>query len=297
MFIDHRTFERRLKLIRDRGYHVIPLSQATAYLAGQTSAPAAAVVITIDDGWFSTYDTMIPALRRYRYPATLYCDTDNLMAQEPIYHVMARYVAMLAGKPIPQALAGTFERARDPSRSRPERAAAVEELARALDVDLQALRASKAFDYMTPDQLRSCREDGIDVQLHTHNHTLHDMSAFQIEAEITENRKHLAELLHQPPESFTHFCYPSGVVGTKVPAILARLDIASATTLVERPARPGQDPRLLPRFVDGEQLTDVEFEAMLSGFYEVFVLIRHARDRLVSSSPRYGKRSAETATR
>jgi glycosyltransferase A (GT-A) superfamily protein (DUF2064 family) len=46
----------------------------------------------------------------------------------------------------------------------------------------------------------------------------------------------------------------------------AAAGVVSATTAVRAIARKGMNPYLLPRLPDGEQVTDIEFEAELSGF-------------------------------
>jgi hypothetical protein len=72
MFMRAKTFRRRLEIIRREGYPVIPLADAVKALRGTgPTLPPAAVVITIDDGWWSTYTDMLPHLAAQGMPATL----------------------------------------------------------------------------------------------------------------------------------------------------------------------------------------------------------------------------------
>ena len=99
MFMRAETFRNRLDTIRRLGYPVVPLDTAVAALEGKCQVPRNALAITIDDGWYSTYAEMLPALRERGMPATLYVDSEHLRTGLPVPHVMARYLHQVAGKP------------------------------------------------------------------------------------------------------------------------------------------------------------------------------------------------------
>jgi peptidoglycan/xylan/chitin deacetylase (PgdA/CDA1 family) len=61
--------------LKDKGYHVITLDQLFDFLDFKIQIPKKSVVITIDDGWRSTYDIAFPILKKYGYPATLFVYT------------------------------------------------------------------------------------------------------------------------------------------------------------------------------------------------------------------------------
>jgi peptidoglycan/xylan/chitin deacetylase (PgdA/CDA1 family) len=268
MFIKRDTFTARLADLRQRGYQVVPLSHAIAGLRGQAHLPRAPVVITIDDGWYSTYAEMVPVLRSARMHATLYFDTAQLLAGRPIVQMIARYIHILAGR---QALSGAskdaMDRAMNGKLGYQERWDATMDLARHLNVDPEPLIKSRTFDYMSPNELREAfATDVLDVQLHTHNHTLGDQSFITVRSELEANAEALAALLGAPPTHFRHFCYPSGVSSASAEAALDQLGIASSTGLARGLAFPGGALQALPRFVDGDHLDRSEFEAELSGF-------------------------------
>lgn len=75
---DH--FEAQLDWLARNGYHVIRLSQLTGFLQGREALPQRSVVITIDDGYESTYRHALPALRKHNFPATLFVYTDFIGA-------------------------------------------------------------------------------------------------------------------------------------------------------------------------------------------------------------------------
>lgn len=75
MTVTASAFEEQMKFLKDKGYHVITLNQLFDFLDFKIQIPKKSVVITIDDGWRSTYDIAFPILKRYGYPATLFIYT------------------------------------------------------------------------------------------------------------------------------------------------------------------------------------------------------------------------------
>jgi peptidoglycan/xylan/chitin deacetylase (PgdA/CDA1 family) len=267
MFIKARTFERRLDFLAKGAFNVIPLERAVDGLTGRASLPDDAVVITIDDGWYSTFAKMLPALKQRGMPATIYCDTGNLLAGGTVPHVAARYLHAIypAPKGREQEVEDAYERATYSGLDRKAKRRGLAELLKLLRIDFARYEEKRAFDYMTPQQLREASDAGFDIELHTHSHSLHGFEPRLIEQEIETNRAVLSNLTGRPADSFCHFCYPSGVYAAAARPILQRLGILSATALDSRLATADDDPLFLPRILDGDHLTDLEFEAALYG--------------------------------
>ncbi len=73
MTVTTKVFEAQLKWLKDNGYTVIPLRQLVNYLRGEGPAPPPkSVVITADDGHKTVYTEMLPIIRRYQIPVTLF---------------------------------------------------------------------------------------------------------------------------------------------------------------------------------------------------------------------------------
>ena len=71
--LSRSTFDRQMAYLAAAGYRVVPLSHVTEYLAGERkSLPSNAVVLTIDDGWRSTYTEFWPITRKYGFPFTAF---------------------------------------------------------------------------------------------------------------------------------------------------------------------------------------------------------------------------------
>lgn len=66
-------FEEQMQYIKDHGYTIIPLKDAVAYLQGKKkSLPPKSVVITIDDGRITVYQYLLPLVKKYNIPVTLF---------------------------------------------------------------------------------------------------------------------------------------------------------------------------------------------------------------------------------
>jgi peptidoglycan/xylan/chitin deacetylase (PgdA/CDA1 family) len=68
-----RVFEAQLQWLKDNQYTVIPLRTLVDYLRGAgPPPPPKSVVITADDGHKTVYSEMLPLVRKYNIPVTLF---------------------------------------------------------------------------------------------------------------------------------------------------------------------------------------------------------------------------------
>lgn len=73
MTVKTSDFAAQLEYLKVNGYTVIPLRRLLAYLAKNAPPPPQrAVVITADDGHESVFTDMLPLIRRYDIPVTLF---------------------------------------------------------------------------------------------------------------------------------------------------------------------------------------------------------------------------------
>jgi peptidoglycan/xylan/chitin deacetylase (PgdA/CDA1 family) len=73
MTIKTTVFEAQMKYLHDNGYTVIPLRRLIDAYKGKAPAPAPkSVVIVEDDAHKSVYTDMLPVIRKYRYPVTIF---------------------------------------------------------------------------------------------------------------------------------------------------------------------------------------------------------------------------------
>lgn len=84
MHIDRATFVQHLQYLEMTGYNVIPLRHLYEFVSGtRASIPHNAVVITIDDGWRSTYTEVFPEMQKRKFPFTVFI-YPNIIGQTSI---------------------------------------------------------------------------------------------------------------------------------------------------------------------------------------------------------------------
>jgi hypothetical protein len=137
----------------------------------------------------------------------------------------------------------------------------VEALVRRLGLDYDALVAARVLTLLRPDEVRRLAQEGVDFQLHTHLHrTPPDVDEFM--GDVLKNRDRIETFTGRKPH---HLCYPSGNYRLEYFAALQRHSVVSATTCDPGLASRTTHPLLLPRFVDTGTVSDVVFEAWLTG--------------------------------
>jgi peptidoglycan/xylan/chitin deacetylase (PgdA/CDA1 family) len=73
MEVSRETFQQQMRYLALTGYSVIPLREAYEYATGKrASIPKNAVVVTIDDGWRSTYTEVFPEMQKRNFPFTVF---------------------------------------------------------------------------------------------------------------------------------------------------------------------------------------------------------------------------------
>jgi peptidoglycan/xylan/chitin deacetylase (PgdA/CDA1 family) len=73
MTVTTKVFESQLQWLKDHQYTVIPLRTLVNYLRGQgPPPPPKSVVITVDDGHKTVWTEMLPLVRKFNIPVTLF---------------------------------------------------------------------------------------------------------------------------------------------------------------------------------------------------------------------------------
>jgi len=296
LFIKAERFEQRLATIRRYGYHVLPLNEAVERLYSH-SLPKHSVVITIDDGFHSVHRCAIPCLQRYGYPATVYVTTYYVENPNPIFRLAVQYMFWKTRKQElvlknpswsesrvvnlsnhHQANQAMWDCINHGERECTEamRCAICKELGELLETPYDGIVQSKILHLMTPEELRSLATAKIGVELHTHRHVFSGDTQSLAECEIADNRNALKRWIVADTH---HFCYPSGLWDERQWAWLDNMQVKSSTTCL-----PGLNSHLTPkhalrRFLDGENIHQLEFEAALSGFSDLLRELRASSSR------------------
>jgi peptidoglycan/xylan/chitin deacetylase (PgdA/CDA1 family) len=285
LFIRGGDFERRMRHLVDKRYPVLELGQAVRALRSGTLPPRA-TVITIDEGFFSTYAAALPILARYRLKATLYLATYYVINDEPVFNLAVSFMLSYgrtsfidAGDlglpgvtgvvPIRGAAPVAHDRLVDAivaaADDRRKRAMVLERLAELLRFDLEAFRASGILRLVDIEEARRLHAAGVGIEMHTHRH----QSATTVDTarrEIADNRGIITAITGRRP---SHFCFPSGDHAAWADAWLAEAEIESATTTATGFNYATTHRYRLCRFLDSHRVLQIEFEAELAGVLEL----------------------------
>ncbi len=300
LFMRRSTFVKRMQRLEQARMSALPLGEAIQRMrAGRL--PAHPVVITIDDGFRSVATQAAPVLAERELPATLYATTYYMEKRTPIFRLVVQYMfwktrcrtlRLEAGGW--HGVAGEFDLT-DPQAAKQlcwriiargesldgeeNRQALAAQMGAALGIEYRAIADSDMFRLMSPHELHRLHSNGMDIQLHTHRHTLvrRDQSCAQscVTEEIEDNVARLEQWLGK---RCVHFCYPSGAWDGSYLSELRALGVESATTCDTGWNDACSDPLVLRRFLDSEELSDLEFEAEICGFLELLrVVMRRGR--------------------
>ena len=70
--IEPELFEKQMQEIKDAGLAVISMQDFLAWRRGEKNIPPKSVLLSIDDGYVSTYDVAWPILKKFGYPFTVF---------------------------------------------------------------------------------------------------------------------------------------------------------------------------------------------------------------------------------
>jgi peptidoglycan/xylan/chitin deacetylase (PgdA/CDA1 family) len=295
LFMTGARLEQRLDWLKKNKYVVLNLGDAVERLAAG-KVRRREIVITIDDGFHSVFALGAPILRSYGVNPTVYVTTYYVTHPNPIFRLAIQYMAWKSTRDVvdisglvpglngPMALHGPraatslgalYELA-EVQCTEEVRVSIAREFGMRVAVDYDELARSRRLSLMSEQEIKALRNQGFDIQLHTHRHRL-PVAAEELSREITDNRAALAPLTDAALE---HLCYPSGVWDAAQWPALSALGIRSASTCI-----PGLNskstPRLgLRRFLDGEDISIDEFAAEMHGVKDLLRRITRRRASL-----------------
>ena len=285
LFIQPEVFERRMRILQRLGLPVVSLESATQML-NTGSVQNGEVAITFDDGWKSTLTHLAPTLKSFGFPASLFVTTYYCVRQQDVFNVVVWYMTTMTQRTqvhlegVHPEIDGYYDlmqgrhdtairwiRFAETNFAPAERHGVLEKFAGALGMDLEAVLRDDRFKFMSAEEIARIEKDyDIDVQLHTHRHSLPATSAQDCVDEVEENRKLLDEWTGK---RCTQFCYPSGAYEPQHLEWLEGMGIQSAVTCDEGLNEPRGNPLLIKRYLDRNTWTDIEFEAAVSGVFDL----------------------------
>jgi len=292
LYIEPRKLEQRLECLKKGNFSVLPLGEALEQLRSGTLPPRS-VALTFDDGTYDFFRQAYPLLRSYGFPATVYQTTYYISVGRPVFNLICSYMLWTRrGEVIADSgsfglrgaldlrtessrfavMRGLIEISEQENRTALQKDEIAAQLAHVLKIDYDNLKAKRILQLMNGHELQEIARNGVDVQLHTHRHrTPEDEGLFR--REIQDNRSRIHELTATEP---VHFCYPSGEYRLAFLPWLRKEQVVSATTCDAGLATRRSEPLLLPRFIDHQNRSEIEFESWITGVGDMLALRRKA---------------------
>jgi peptidoglycan/xylan/chitin deacetylase (PgdA/CDA1 family) len=280
-------------------YNAVPLARIVSWLTGDAELPDRSVVVTFDDGYRNVLTNAAPVLAEYGIPATVFVVTDFVKNQTMVWTDQVISALCATNKPRLR-----IERGNDtiemPVSTAEEKIAAdyrIRDLYKALDDNtrtglLEQMFSQLAVDQsdmknawgdhapLTPEDLGTLRELGIEVGSHSRSHKiLARCDADVLEREFGESKRWIEDVTGAACDEFS---YPNGRPGdfndqTRQYAMAAGYACA-ATTLTQRVSQQ-HDRFEIPRFtIANNDTTLVEFGAKMSGYPNLLRTLRRGRE-------------------
>ncbi len=292
LFIKPEILDQRMKFLRDKGFNVITLDEAYEAVSTNNIADNS-VVITIDDGFYSTYLKALPIFKKYNLPVTLYLTSYYFDKKCPIYPLTVDYMFWNTSKrQVNLANLGYKELANYTNvithaddtviyseevfelglkmENNEQRIDLLRKLGEELDQDYDDLNESRILNLMNKKELKECVDSGMDIELHTHRHRFPNDSVIA-EQEIIDNKQLINPYLKKP---MSHFCYPSGIWVSELWPVLDKQNIKTSTTCDNGLITPETPYHAWSRFLDSARISQLNFESELYGFNEFTRKIR-----------------------
>ncbi len=265
LFVSPRLFRERLQALEKGRYNVLSLNEAIERWEAN-DLPPRSVVITFDDGFYDFAVHAAPILADFGFPATVYLTTYYVDHPLPIFNLAVQYMLWKTGTPEASRRCSEINAAVPAGANGPQRNEIAHQVADELGFDYGSLLERRLLQIMNPSEVSALAQSGsITFEAHTHRHrSPPDLNLMR--RELNQNNDRIEQMTGRRP---VHFCYPSGIYRREHFPLFEEAGFKSATTcelgLVAR-----NDARyLLPRLLDAETLSALQYEGWLSGAYAV----------------------------
>lgn len=292
LFGSPHLIDKRLSWLLARGFTPLSIDSLDSEASiSSIEGKKLPIIVTADDGWYSTISCVIEVCRRHSFPICVYVSTRQLLSGLPVVPVVLGYLLWKSRVETfnareSQALSNIFgdkvydlrvasersellrhaiDRMQVSGVSRKELVDLLESFASVLHVQAKELDlASRRFDYMTLEELKSQKALGCNFQLHGHVHHYPLGDPSTLEADVLACQNVLHEIGSHAP---WHYCYPSGSFDENAVGVFNRVGVVTATTCYPGLVKLSElgSKMYLPRFLDGENVSQIEFEAEMSG--------------------------------
>lgn len=280
-YISFDAFKEQIETLLKNGYQFIDLDDLRQKMKSN-SLSNKEIVLTIDDGFKSIFDQMIPYLEEKKIKSTLYVTTKESINKDSIFRLLCNYIFWKSSKHSLEINNETIFIKNNKSSwdyilkseenlSFKEREILLHEIANKLEVNISN-ELKKSFQLINYDDLKNLDLKYVDIQLHTHSHDM-TMEQTDLKKDIEKNIELLKDIGSSP---LVHFCYPSGFFKNSDLPMLKSLNIKTATTCEQGMVSSFTNPLLIPRLIINSNTPQIVFEAELNGLMELIRKLKRA---------------------
>ena len=283
LFIKPETFNKRMEFLKKNQFPILKL-KVSLDLLYKEEIPASSVVITIDDGWEGIKKYAHKILKKNAFPYTIYVTSYYSLKESPIFNLIIPYMIWKAYNngfnfeklklPKDISIPNIFDYDKLASKiieygytklSNEERYLFAKDIGKQTGISYGEIDKNGVFSLLTTSGINDLFHEGVDIQLHSHRHQW-PMSEKAAINEIEKNREYLESITGVCLE---HFCYPSGIWKQEQFPYLYSQGIKSATTCDSGFNYSNTNRFRLHRFLDSQDISQIEFEAEINGFLEI----------------------------
>jgi peptidoglycan/xylan/chitin deacetylase (PgdA/CDA1 family) len=286
LFISPKTFQKRLNFLNRKKFPVLSLDQACNLLY-KDQLPPGATVITIDDGWVSIKALGHQIFKKFSFPYTVYLTSYYSQKQTPLFNLVVKYMFWKTNKKcinlnnLNFMPADTVEfsdknaiehckleiiKFGQKNMNNTQRQELMKILGKILEVNYAEIAEQRFLNILSRSEIKELKDEGVDFQLHTHTHRL-PLDREKLLWELEQNRSYMEPLVGN---KLKHFCYPDGYWRPEHLPYLEAAGLKSAATC-DAGINYSSTPNLtLKRFVDRESKPQIQFEAEICGFLDIY---------------------------
>jgi peptidoglycan/xylan/chitin deacetylase (PgdA/CDA1 family) len=276
LFMRPETFAKRMKWLSNSSYKILSLEESLDNKSRDNT-----VVITMDDGWAATHELVGTTLIKHQYPLMLYITSYYAQKQGAVINVALSYIlwkslgkTLVINEPLLSinkkyviSVENTVNIVNELCQYIDEledffvRQQVLLDIAKQLKVSLYS-NGQLMFRSLNAIELNKLQYSNVDIQLHTHRHCSPQIEP-DFKREISQNVDYLQQI--ELKNTLQHFCYPSGEYYLPQIPWLKESGIVTATTVFSGMLTLDTECLQIPRFLDGEDVHQLEFEAELCG--------------------------------
>lgn len=263
-----------------RHYDIVSTDEAMARVTGHTNGQRPFVVITFDDGYSGNLSTVLPIMREFNAPFTVYVAT-KAIEDRSIYWYDKIINLLKSSEDVEwsSTVGGANSHFRIPGRgSDNQRWVAIQRLLTWLKSLSECERCEEVgriverypglrseLRMLTPERLSDLASDPlVTIGCHTHGHELLDqLDDDSVLATLETANDLLQKWTDKLP---AHFSYPNGNVNERVKKLVRKAGFITAVTTESRVCSAGDDLFSLPRNGVGRFDSRNHFKARMAGF-------------------------------